>query len=104
MAVELNPQQFLKLTQSDFVLVDFWAAWCVPCQKMTPILLACERELPQLKVGRLNVDQYPHLTQKLGVQGLPTLILFKHGEPVSWVTGFQPKDRLLGYLRQNVAL
>ncbi len=83
-------------------MVDFWAAWCAPCQKMTPILLTCEQALPGLKVGRLNVDDYPQLTKKLQVQGLPTLILFQAGEPSARVSGFQPKARLLPYLQQKM--
>lgn len=101
-AIELNETNFMSFAKSGDVLVDFWAAWCAPCQKMTPILLACEQALPQLSVGRLNVDDYPQLTKKLHVQGLPTLLLFQNGEPVARVNGFQPKQRLLTYLRHRL--
>ncbi|MFD1319282.1 thioredoxin family protein [Loigolactobacillus zhaoyuanensis] len=103
-ASELNENNFVPFVRSGTVLIDFWAAWCVPCQKMTPILLACEQALPQLSVGRLNVDDYPQLTKKLQVQGLPTLLLFQHGEPVARVSGFQPQDRLLAYLKQKITV
>jgi thioredoxin 1 len=101
-AIELNEKNFVSFVKSGDVLVDFWAAWCAPCQKMTPILLACEQALPQLSVGCLNVDDYPQLTKKLQVQGLPTLLLFQNGEPVARVSGFQPKSRLLDYLQRRL--
>ena len=94
------------VTESDFqeevlssnmpVLVDFTADWCQPCKMISPIVhqLAGEWE-GQVKFVKLDADSNPNIMMKFGVMGIPTLMLFKGGEPVERVTGFQPKDKLV---------
>ena len=77
------------------VLVDFTAVWCQPCKMLDPIV----KELAQdwqgkVKVVKLDVDDNPNLAMNYQVMGVPTLMLFKSGQPVERVTGYQPKDRL----------
>jgi thioredoxin 1 len=98
MAVNSKATNFFSLIQQEWVLVDFWAAWCTPCQKMTPILLACEKEIPAIHVVRVNVDEEPTIAEKCQVQGLPTLMIFHNGQPVRRVAGYQPKERVLAAL------
>jgi len=77
------------------VLVDFTAVWCGPCKMLDPIVsqLAVDWD-GKVKVVKLDVDENPGLAMNYGVMGVPTLMLFKDGEPVERVTGYQPKDRL----------
>jgi len=78
------------------VLVDFWAEWCGPCKMIAPILeeLAIE-QTGVFKVAKVNVDDAPGLAQRFEVMSIPTLILFKNGEPTKRVVGAKGKDALL---------
>ncbi|MFM8319350.1 MAG: thioredoxin [Chloroflexota bacterium] len=77
------------------VLVDFTAVWCQPCKMLDPIVRQLAEEWQgKLRVVKLDVDDNPDLATDYTVMGVPTLILFKGGQPVERVTGFQPKDRL----------
>ena len=77
------------------VLVDFWAEWCGPCHAVSPVLekIAEERE-GDLKLVKVNIDEQPALSQRYGVQSIPTMILFKDGEPAAAAIGAQPKPAL----------
>lgn len=87
------------------VLVDFTAEWCKPCKLLAPIVEQLSVEWgSRLKVGRLDVDQNVEAAMQCGVQGLPTLILFKNGQPVERVTGFMAKPKLEEKLRRHLGL
>ena len=77
------------------VLVDFTAVWCGPCKMLEPVVKQlAEKWNGKVKVMKLDVDDHPQLAMEYQVMGVPTLVLFKHGQPVERVTGYQPKDRL----------
>ncbi|MEW5869735.1 MAG: thioredoxin [Chloroflexota bacterium] len=77
------------------VLVDFTAVWCGPCKMLDPVMhQLAESWKDKIKVYKLDVDDYPQLAAQYQVMGVPTLMLFKGGQPVERVTGYQPKDRL----------
>ncbi|MDR0308757.1 MAG: thioredoxin [Coriobacteriales bacterium] len=100
-AVELTSGNFnsLVLESSKPVLVDFWAAWCGPCQMVSPIIDDIAKEKADvLSVGKLNVDEQPDIASKYSVMSIPTLILFKDGELVHQIVGAASKEELIRQL------
>ena len=85
------------------VLVDFWAAWGGPCKQIGPILEEIGKaKQDKLKIFKLNVDENPHTSQKFGVRGIPTLMLFKNGSLVDSKVGSLPKNLLESWLVSNL--
>ena len=76
------------------VLVDFWATWCGPCRMQAPILEAFAGEHPEIKVGKVNVDENPELAEKFGIMSIPTLLVFKDGKLVKTAVGLHDKGGL----------
>ena len=76
------------------VLVDFWATWCGPCRMLSPIVDEVASERPDVKVGKINVDEQPELAQQFGIMSIPTLLVFKHGEKVQESVGLIPKEKV----------
>ncbi|MFQ5925027.1 MAG: thioredoxin [Dehalococcoidia bacterium] len=77
------------------MLVDFWAPWCPPCHAIAPILEELAGEYAgRIGIARLNVDEAPTLAVRYGVSHIPTMLLFKEGEPVSQIVGLRPKAEL----------
>ncbi len=92
-----------ELQASVPVLVDFWAEWCGPCKMIAPVLEEIAREYAgRLKVVKLNVDHFPLAQSAYHVQGIPTLILFKTGQPVERIVGAAPKHMLLQKLQPHL--
>ena len=87
------------LSAHNLVLIDFWAPWCGPCRKVSPILDEISEERG-LWVGKLNVDESPIKTAEFSVTTIPYMILFKSGQPVKYITGAKPKHILLEELAE----
>jgi thioredoxin 1 len=81
------------------ILVDFWADWCGPCKRMNPILEELSSDTGLL-VGKLNVDENPEKTLEYSVQTIPTMVLFKDGNPAHTIVGAMPKHLLLKELAE----
>ena len=86
------------------VLVDFWAEWCGPCRMVAPVLEQIQAEQgDKLKIVKLNVDENPNTPARFGITGIPTMILFKDGQPAERIVGFMPKPQLLSRLTPHLA-
>ena len=76
------------------VVVDFWAVWCTPCQIVSPIIEDLAKEYEgKVKVGKLNVDENPRSAGKYGIMSIPSILIFKNGNPVKTIIGAQGKER-----------
>jgi thioredoxin 1 len=87
------------VSTNDLVLIDFWAEWCGPCKKLSPILDEISNETGLL-VGKLNVDENPSKVEEYSVHSMPTMVLFKSGQPVKTIVGAKPKHILLKELSE----
>lgn len=86
------------------VLVDFWATWCGPCKMIAPILDELAVELDgKLTIGKLDVDENQNTAAAYAVYSIPTLLLFKGGEPVERIVGFKPKGQLLNQIQRHLS-
>jgi thioredoxin 1 len=87
------------LKSHDLVLIDFWAPWCGPCKKVSPILDEISEERG-LWVGKLNVDENPIKSAEYAITSIPYMVLFKSGKPVKSITGAKPKHVMLEELSE----
>lgn len=96
MAMEFTTDNFeTEVIKSDKpVLVDFWAPWCGPCQIMGPVIDELSKELTNVKIGKLNVDEHPAVAQAQGVMSIPTMKVFRGGQVVKEFVGTQSKESL----------
>ena len=98
----------IKLTKENFqeevmnsdkpVLLDFWADWCGPCRRVGPALEEIAAERPDIKVGKINVDEQPELAAQFQIMSIPALMVVRNGEVVNSAVGAMPKKQILDLL------
>jgi thioredoxin 1 len=98
----------IKITKSNFeqevlksdkpVLIDFWATWCMPCKMISPVVDEIANEIPEIKVGKVNIDEQPELANKFNVMSIPTLAVIKDGKIIKTMVGVKPKASILKML------
>ncbi len=99
-ALHLTTENFRKevLEYEGVAMVDFWAFWCGPCQMVGPVIEEIAAERTDVKVCKVNVDEQPDIAGKYNVMSIPTIIVFKNGEPATVSVGAKPKAELLALL------
>ncbi|MGN7388240.1 thioredoxin [Sporosarcina sp. SAFN-015] len=95
-------QDFKEQTKDGLVLVDFWATWCGPCKMIAPVLEELDGDLNgKAKIVKVDVDENQATAGEFGIMSIPTLVLFKDGEIVDKVVGFQPKEQLAELIEKH---
>jgi thioredoxin 1 len=102
----------INLTDSNFdmekskyslLVVDFWAAWCGPCKIVSPIIeQLAEQYAGKIVFGKVNVDENPYISQRFGIQSIPTLMILKEGEVIDVMVGALPKGQIENRIRQHI--
>jgi thioredoxin 1 len=101
---ELFARDVIEASNTKPVLVDFWAEWCGPCRQLGPVIDQIAQELgSKIEVFKVNIDENPETPASVGVRGIPTLILYKDGKPLSTKVGSLPKSVLTEWIEEEVA-
>lgn len=105
MAVKVTDSTLTSEVQDGITLVDFWAPWCGPCKMLGPVLEELAAEFaPKIKIAKLNIDENNVTASQLGIMSIPTMVLYKDGQPVEKIVGYQPKELLKEYLTEKVTI
>ena len=99
-AININKNNFQNevMNSDKTVLLDFWAPWCAPCRMVVPIIEEIAGERPDIKVGKINVDEQPELASEFSIMSIPTLVVMKNRKIVQQVSGARPKNAILEML------
>ena len=103
--LEINDEIFGQEVEnsSEPVLVDFWATWCGPCRKLTPVLEEISKNYEgKVKFVKVNVEQSKETAKKYSISGIPCLLVFKDGNPVERMVGLMPKSTIISNIEKHI--
>lgn len=92
---QINKDNFKDAIKEGITLVDFYADWCGPCKMIAPFVEEASNEIKDVKFNKLNIDEAQDIAMEYGVMSIPTLIVFKDGEPAEQNVGFVPKEGII---------
>ncbi|MFN7223755.1 MAG: thioredoxin family protein [Paracoccaceae bacterium] len=103
--LELDATTHDKAIRTDDLplLVDYWAPWCGPCRMMAPEFAKAAKALtPHARLAKLNTEDFPAISQKAGIRGIPALVLYHHGREVARLAGARPAADIMAFVQSNV--
>lgn len=102
MPTELDPSGMEDVENSDETwVIDFWASWCGPCQKMAPHYEEASEEMNDINFGKVNMEEHSDLATKYNVKALPTLLMMRNGEVIGKNEGFMDKEDLKSWIQEK---
>lgn len=96
-----NQFQSEVLESKGLVLVDFWAEWCGPCRQLGPVLEEVSKEMSDVKICKMNVDEAPNTAANFGIRSIPTMFLFKDGKQIDVKVGFNSQSSIVSWLNSH---